>query len=111
MYLAPEKALMETLLKEAKSILTPQKSGFLATGPYPFTHTLSAYLGCGFGQTTCGLYCYAEFLPSWSFSSPVSAWGSTVQVKTNADRLLEQALEAMKSARRPGLGILVDGST
>lgn len=87
---------MQTLLTEAKSILTPQKSGFLAAGPYPFTHTLSAYLGCGFGQTTCGPYCYAQFLPSCYYRSPTAAWGSTVEVKTNAARLLEQALAAMK---------------
>ena len=102
---------METLLKEAKSILTPQKTGFLAAGPYPFTHTLSAYLGCGFGQTTCGLYCYAQFLPSWSFRSPVAGWGGAVEVKTNAARLLEQALAAMKPAVRRRLRILMSGST
>ena len=38
---------------EAKSILTAQSGGFLASAPYPFTHTLSAYTGCGFGRTTC----------------------------------------------------------
>lgn len=100
MYRAAGEALMETHLKEAKSILTPQKTGFLAAGPYPFTHTLSAYLGCGSGQTTCGLYCYAQFLPSWSFSSPTAAWGSAVQVKSNAARLLEKALAAIKPAVR-----------
>jgi DNA repair photolyase len=102
---------METLLKEAKSILTPQKSGFLAAGPYPFTHALSAYVGCGFGQTTCGLYCYAQFLPSWSFSSSSVAWGKAVQVKTNAPRLLEQALAVMKPAVRRSMRILMSGST
>ena len=33
LYLAPEEALMETLLKEAKSILTPQKTDFWLPGP------------------------------------------------------------------------------
>jgi hypothetical protein len=47
---------MEIVLKEVKSILTAQRTGFLAKGPYPFTHALSSYVGCGFGQTTCGLY-------------------------------------------------------
>jgi DNA repair photolyase len=102
---------METLLTEAKSILTPQKTGFLAAGPYPFTHTLSAYLGCGFGQAACGLYCYAQFLPSWSFRSPAAAWGGAVEVKTNAARLLEQALAAMKPAVRRRLRILMSGAT
>jgi len=102
---------MEILLKEAKSILTPQKTGFLATGPYPFTHALSAYVGCGFGQTSCGLYCYAQFLPSWFFSSSSATWGKLVQVKTNAPRLLEQALAAMKPAVRRSMRILMSGST
>ena len=66
---------MEITLKEAKSILTPQHSGLLTAGPYPFTHTLSGYVGCGFGQTTCGLYCYAQFLPNWSFSGLTAPWG------------------------------------
>ena len=52
---------MNVTTKAAKAILTKQNSGFLASAPYPFTHTLSAYTGCGFGQTTCGLYCYAQF--------------------------------------------------
>src|SRR5436305_7901932 len=102
---------METLLTEAKSILTPQKSGFLAAGPYPFTHTLSAYLGCGYGQTICGLYCYAQFLPSWSFRCPVAAWGGAVEVKTNAALLLEEVLGVMKPVVRRRLSILMSGPT
>src|SRR5947209_16662317 len=102
---------MEIIPKEAKSILTPQRAGFLATGPYPFTHALSAYVGCGFGQTSCGLYCYAQFLPSWFFSSSSATWGKLVQVKTNAPRLLEQALAAMKPAVRRSMRILMSGST
>ena len=87
---------MEISLKEAKSILTPQHSGLLAAGPYPFTHSLSGYVGCGFGQTTCGLYCYAQFLPNWSFSGLTAAWGQAVQVKKNAAELLDKALRSMK---------------
>lgn len=87
---------MDILLKEAKSILTLQREGFLAAGPHPFTHTLSAYVGCGFGQTTCSLYCYAQFLPNWSFRGFPAAWGHAVQVKTNAAQLLAKALGTMK---------------
>lgn len=97
---------MEIVLKEAKSILTPQRAGFLATGPYPFTHGLSSYVGCGFGQTTCGLYCYAQFLPSWSFNGSQADWGKAVHVKTNAAQLLDETLGAMKPAARQNLRIL-----
>lgn len=102
---------MNITLKEAKSILTPQGRGFLAAGPYPFTHALSAYTGCGFGQTTCGMYCYAQFLPNWTFGGSTEAWGKAVQVKTNAAELLETALSHMKPAQRRKLRILMSGAT
>lgn len=108
---------IEILQKEAVSILTPQQQGkgFLASDPYPFTHTLSGYVGCGFGQTTCGLYCYAQFLPNWhfrNFSADVpTAWGQAVQVKTNAAQLLEKTLSAMKPKTRQGLRIFMSSST
>ncbi len=102
---------MEINVKEAKSILTPQHSGFLATGPYPFTHALSGYVGCGFGQTTCGQYCYAQFLPNWTFSGFSAPWGQAVQVKTNAAQLLDKALSAMKPAIRQKLRIFMSSTT
>lgn len=90
---------MEIMHKEAKSILTPQQNSFLAAGPYPFTHALSAYIGCGFGQTTCGLYCYAQFLPNWSMRGFAAPWGQAVQVKTNAGaiRASVASLHAIKA--------------
>jgi DNA repair photolyase len=102
---------MEILLKEAKSILTPQRNGFLAARPYPFTHSLSGYVGCGFGQTTCGLYCYAQFLPNWHFRGFTEEWGHAVQVKTNAAQLLEKALSAMKAEARQKLRIFMSSTT
>src|SRR4051812_21356845 len=106
---------IEILQKEAASILTPQRKGFLAAGPYPFTHTLSGYVGCGFGQTTCGLYCYAQFLPNWQFRQfPVdspTAWGQAVQVKTNAAQILEKTLSTMKPKVRQSLRIFMSSST
>ncbi len=106
---------IKILQKEAASILTPQRNGFLAAGPHPFTHTLSGYVGCGFGQTTCGLYCYAQFLPNWQFchfpaDSP-KVWGQAVQVKTNAAQILEKTLSAMKPEARQGLRIFMSSST
>ncbi len=102
---------MEIAYKEAKSILTPQQHGFLAAGPYPFTHALSAYTGCGFGQTTCGLYCYAQFLPNWSMSGFAAPWGLAVQVKTNAPDLLEKKLKNMTAAKRRQLRIFMSSTT
>src|SRR5581483_7791632 len=102
---------MDILQKEASSILTPQRNGFLASEPYPFTHALSAYIGCGFGQTTCGLYCYAQFLPNWSMRGFAASWGQAVQVKTNAAQLLEKALKHMSAAKRQRLRIFMSSTT
>lgn len=102
---------MDTTLTEAKRILTPQRKGFLAGGPYPFTHALSAYTGCAFGQTTCGMYCYAQFLLNWTFRQPPLAWGTAVYVKANAAQLLEQQLASMKPRTRRGLRIFMSSTT
>ncbi|GHO48101.1 SPL family radical SAM protein [Ktedonospora formicarum] len=102
---------MQTTSKDVKSILTPQRNGFLAAGPYPFTHALSAYLGCGFGQTTCGMYCYAQFLPNWTFGGGGAAWGEAVQVKSNAAELLDRALGKMKPETRRKLRIFMSSTT
>lgn len=100
---------MEIALKEAKSILTAQHKGFLAAQPYPFTHALSGYLGCGFGQTTCGLYCYAQYLPNWTFRGFTASWGQAVQVKENAAQLLEKELSGRK--QRQSLRIFMSSTT
>lgn len=102
---------MEITSKEAKSLLTPQLTGFLAAGPYPFTHALSAYIGCGFGQTSCGKYCYAQYLPQWVFKENAVAWGKAVQVKVNAAELLEKTLAKMKPEIRRTLRIFMSTTT
>jgi DNA repair photolyase len=102
---------MEIAQKTVKSILTPQRGGFLSAGPYPFTHSLSAYIGCGFGQTTCGMYCYAQFLPNWSFSGLNTAWGRGVLVKSNAAEMLEKTLRSMKTTTRQRLRIIMSSTT
>ncbi len=102
---------MDITLKEAKSILTPQHTGALAAKPYPFTHALSGYVGCGFGQTTCGLYCYAQFLPNWSFSGFTAPWGQAMRVKTNAAELLDKALRSMRPTSRQKLRIFMSSTT
>jgi len=102
---------MDILQKEASSILTPQRNGFLASAPHPFTHALSAYVGCGFGQTTCGLYCYAQFLPNWQFRGFPATWGHAAQVKTNAAQLLAKELGRMKPEQRRRLRIFMSSTT
>lgn len=102
---------MELSLREAKSILTPQRGGFLASGPFPFTHALSSYTGCGYGETTCGLYCYAQYLPNWSFGGFSARWGQAVEVKTNAALLLEKTLGALRPEARSKLRIFMSSST
>src|SRR3712207_6222061 len=96
---------------DAKSILTPQPRGLLASPPYPFTHSLSPYTGCAFGNTTCGLYCYAQFLPNWVHGGGGAAWGRAVRVKANAPELLDEALGALPAARRRRLRVFMASTT
>jgi DNA repair photolyase len=102
---------MHTLLGEVASILTPQRKGFLASGPHPFTHALSAYLGCGYGMTTCGMYCYAQYLPNWQFRGFPANWGEAVQVKSNAPDLLLRALSSMKPEARRVARVFMSSTT
>lgn len=94
-----------------KSILTPQRDGLLASLPYPFTHSLSPYTGCAFGNTTCGLYCYAQFLPNWVHTSAGAAWGSMVRAKENAPELLDERLGSMTAEKRRTLRIFMASTT
>ncbi len=81
----------------AKSILTPQRRGFLQTGERPFTHSLSWAAGCGLGKHYCGAFCYARSLPNWRFArQDDEAWGEALIVKSNAPELL-----AAQLARHP----------
>lgn len=91
---------MRVLPVRAQSILTPQTRGFLASGPFPFTHALSPYTGCGFGLTTCGMYCYAQHLPNWTRVRGKDRWGEAVYAKPEAAELL--AHELSKKARGDG---------
>lgn len=110
---------MQITTRAAKTILTAQhpaasargRGGFLASPPHPFTHTLSPYTGCGFGRTTCGLYCYAQFLPNWTFNSGGAPWGGAVAVKENAAALLDRALGTMDPAQRRALRIFMSSTT
>ncbi len=104
---------MKTRMIQAKSILTKQESGFLSTGPFPFTHTLNAYTGCSFGGTACGSYCYAPSLPNWTNAdlSVDTKWGEHVFVKKNAADVLAETLASMKPETRQGLRIFMSPAT
>jgi DNA repair photolyase len=102
---------MEITRVDAKSILTPQSRGELVAGPCPFTHSLSPYTGCAFGNTTCGLYCYAQFLPNWTHAFGATPWGSAVRVKANAPELLDATLGKLTPARRRALRIFMASAT
>lgn len=95
---------------QAERILTPQKSGFLTEGQYPFTHTLSWAVGCGFGTTYCGDYCYAQTLPNWLYNRQQGeAWGGAIVLKENAPTLLEK--ELAKAKNRTGWRIFMSSVT
>jgi DNA repair photolyase len=94
----------------ASKILTRQKGGFLTEGLYPFTHTLSWAVGCGFGNIYCGKYCYAQMFPNWTYNRQEGeAWGDAVILKENAPELLQQ--ELAKSKTRSTMRIFMSSVT
>lgn len=97
--------------RSVQSILTPQKKGFLASSPFPFTHTLSPYTGCGFGSTACGQYCYAQFMPNWTNYGTDQPWGKRVSIKENASAILSESLRKMKNTGRSKLRIFMASTT
>ena len=85
---------------QSKSILTPQKRGFLTAGERPYTHSLSPAIGCGFGNLYCGKFCYAQKLPNWLYSRREGeAWGGALVIKENAPALLEKQLSSARDRR------------
>lgn len=95
---------------QSKSILTPQKRGFLTAGAHPFTHSLSWAIGCGFGHLYCGAYCYAQKLPNWLYARREGeGWGDALIVKENAPELLERQLAGARD--RAGMRIFMSPVT
>ncbi len=91
---------MNVRYAQAKSILTPQKRGFLRSGERPFTHSLSWATGCQFGKLYCGAYCYAQMLPNWRFGRREGeTWGGALIVKENAAELLEAQLSRARNRK------------
>jgi len=102
---------MVVIERPAQSILTSQTGGFLTSAPYPFTHTLSPYTGCGFGKTSCGTYCYAQFMPNWTNLPERPAWGEVARVKSNAAEVLAETLGKLSPAKRANLRIFMSSIT
>jgi len=91
---------MKIRYKQAKSILSPQKSGFLTAGERPYTHSLSWATGCQLGKLYCGAYCYAQMLPNWHFGRREGeAWGEALIIKANAPELLDAQLARARNRR------------
>ena len=85
---------------QSKTILTPQKRGFLTAGERPYTHSLSWSIGCGFGKLYCGAYCYAQKLPNWLYSRREGeGWGEALIIKENAAELLDAQLARARDRR------------
>lgn len=95
---------------QSRRILTKQKGGFLTEGDYPFTHSMSAAVGCGFGHLYCGAYCYAQKFPNWLYNrAEGEGWGDAVILKENAPELLAE--ELAKAKDRPAMRIFMSSVT
>lgn len=95
---------------QSRGILTKQKGGFLTEGEYPFTHSMSVAVGCGFGNIYCGAYCYAQKFPNWLYNRVEGEqWGDAVIYKKNAPELL--ANELAKARERHALRIFMSSVT
>ena len=68
---------MDVIEVQCRSILT-RSSGYLQE---VCSHSLNPYIGCGFGQSVCGVGCYVRH-NSWLTKG--RRWGTFVEVKTNA---------------------------
>jgi len=81
---------------EARSILT-RSSGYLAT---VCSHSLNPYRGCSYGNSLCGVACYAQFQFQARASGP---WGGFLGVKHEAAELyLKSAPRERRWARAQG---------
>ena len=78
------------------SILT-RTSGYLRE---VCSHSLNPYVGCGYGNSSCGEGCYVRF-NLWLLRG--RQWGSFVDVKVNADKF------TIKLFRQKGAGPREEG--
>jgi DNA repair photolyase len=61
---------------------------------YAFTHTLNPYMGCKFGESGCGVYCYVAELPIGLYAG--KRWGTWLKAKVNAAESLRRDLSAIR---------------
>jgi DNA repair photolyase len=80
---------MEIAEVQCKSILT-RSGGYLQK---VCSHSLNPYVGCGFGQSACGVGCYVRH-NAWLTKG--RDWGSFVEVKTNAPEVYLKTCEAKR---------------
>ncbi len=86
---------MEITQTHCTSILT-RTSGYLRE---VCSHSLNPYVGCGYGNSSCGEGCYVQF-NQWLLRG--RRWGDFVDVKVNADKVYCKTARVEKSwaARR-----------
>ena len=80
-------AITETTIN---NILSRTEDGFLKEVS---SHSLQPYRGCTFGNALCGAGCYVQWLP---YVTRGRAWGSFLEVRTNAAESYRQHYEAEK---------------
>ncbi len=78
---------MEITEVQCQSILT-RVGGYLKP---VCSHSLNPYVGCGFGQSACGVGCYVRH-NAWLTKG--REWGSFVEVKTNAPEIYLKTCKA-----------------
>ena len=65
------------------------------------SHSLNPYIGCGYGNSSCGEGCYVQF-NQWLLRG--REWGSFVDVKINADKVYCKTVQAERRwAERKGV--------
>ena len=75
-----------------RTILNPT-GGFLNEG---FTHTINLYRGCALGNTLCGLYCYAQWIPYHLQGRP---WGNFLDVKEGVFEAYRTQYDRLKNPK------------
>ncbi|HEV3166742.1 MAG TPA: radical SAM protein [Isosphaeraceae bacterium] len=91
---------MQTSLTTVRSILT-RASGFLTT---VCSHSLQPYRGCPFGASLCGVGCYVQHN---IYTTQGRAWGSFLEVRTNAAEAYLSAYDRERAWARRSRGRFV----
>ena len=66
------------------------------------THSINPYVGCGFGNSSCGVYCYVQH-NHWLTKG--RSWGTFVDVKLEADRIYNQTYNRERTWARKHSGM------